>query len=203
MTLRNRVQPDGQISDTPMHGMFTGNRGILHTDDKHMGAALWRHRAWICCTLSWQNRRRDVMSGRKWTELFFLDEAVAMAAGHRPCAYCRRPAYNSFRDAWGSDQKAPEIDAILHKARAIPGARALHSHQADAKTLPAGAFINAGGFALLTQDAMLPYSAQGYGAPIKRPIGTVTVLTSQPMVDILRCGYVPTIHPTAQTPLFT
>jgi len=126
-----------------------------------------------------------------------------MAAGHRPCAYCRRPAYNSFRDAWGSDQKAPEIDAILHKARAIPGARALHSHQADAKTLPAGAFINAGGFALLTQDAMLPYSAQGYGAPIKRPIGTVTVLTSQPMVDILRCGYVPTIHPTAQTPLFT
>jgi hypothetical protein len=88
VTLRNRVQPDGQITDVAMRGMFTGNRGILHSTDKIMGPALWKHRVWICCTLNWQERRRDVMTGRNWTELFFLDEAVAMAAGHRPCAYC-------------------------------------------------------------------------------------------------------------------
>jgi hypothetical protein len=72
VTLRNRVQPDGQITDVAMRGMFTGNRGILHSTDKIMGPALWKHRAWICCTLNWQERRRDVMTGRNWTELFSL-----------------------------------------------------------------------------------------------------------------------------------
>ena len=79
MTLRNRVQPDGQILAVPARGLFTGNRGILHTSDKVMGDAMWKHRAWICCTLDWKDWRRDVMTGRNWTELFFLDEAVAMA----------------------------------------------------------------------------------------------------------------------------
>jgi hypothetical protein len=96
MPLRNRVRPDGQIIGTAARGLFTGNRGILHTHDKVMGPALWKHRGWICCTLDWKGRRRDLMTGRKWTELFFLDEAVAMAAGHRPCAYCRRAAYADF-----------------------------------------------------------------------------------------------------------
>lgn len=123
MTLRNRVQPDVQILAVPSRGMFTGNRGILHVSDKVMGDALWKHRAWICCTLDWQNRRRPLMTGRNWTELFFLDEAAAMAAGHRPCAYCRRQNYNAFTDAWGGSLKAPQMDAILHGARAIPGAR--------------------------------------------------------------------------------
>jgi len=96
MALRNRVGPDGQITDATTRGMLTGNRGILHSAEKVMGPALWKHRAWICCTLDWQGRQRDVMTGRNWTELFFLDEADAMAAGHRPCAYCRRSSYNAF-----------------------------------------------------------------------------------------------------------
>lgn len=202
MTLRNRVQPDGLITDAPVRGTFTGNRGILHTKDKHMGDALWRHRAWICCTLDWQNRRRAVMTGRNWTELFFLDEAVAMAAGHRPCAYCRRRAYTAFKEAWGLDLKAPEMDTILHKARAVPGARRLRHHTADVATLPAGVFIDVGVFCLLTHDSVLPFSTSGYGTPQRRPSGTVTVLTCAPMIDVLRGGYVPMIHPSAQIPLF-
>lgn len=202
MTLRNRVQPDGQITDTAMRGLFTGNRGILHTDDHVMGPALWKHRAWICCTLDWQGRRRRVMTGRNWTELFFLDEAVALAAGHRPCAYCRRKAYGEFCAAWGQKLKAPQMDAILHAARAVPGARQLRSHEAHAQTLPAGAFIQADTPMVLTHDAALAYSPQGYGPPQPRPKGAVEVLTAPPMLDVLRGGYAPALHPTAQLPLF-
>ncbi|MFB1025272.1 MAG: hypothetical protein QMC33_08070 [Octadecabacter sp.] len=197
MTLRNRVQPDGQITDVAMRGMFTGNRGILHSADKIMGPALWKHRAWICCTLDWQGRRRDVMTGRNWTELFFLDEAVAMAAGHRPCAYCRRSNYNAVSDAWGGRLKAPQMDAVLHAARAVHGARALQTDHADAATLPAGTFIKTTEINLLTTEAALPYSPSGYGAPKSRPTGNVIVLTAQPMIDVLRWGYAPKLHHTA------
>ncbi|MCF2872138.1 hypothetical protein L0664_13765 [Octadecabacter sp. G9-8] len=203
MTLRNRVQPDGQILAVQSRGMFTGNRGILHTSDKIMGDALWKHRAWICCTLTWQNRRRPVMTGRNWTELFFLDEAVAMAAGHRPCAYCRRVNYIEFSEAWGTKLKAPQMDQVLHAARAINGARKLQTHHANADALPPGTFIKADDIMLVTQDAALPAIPQGYGAPVPRPTGIVTVLTCVPMLDVLRGGYVPAIHPSAQTPLFT
>ena len=198
LTLRNRVQPDGQILAVESRGMFTGNRGILHTADHVMGDALWKHRAWICCTLDWQGRKRPVMTGRNWTELFFLDEAVAIAAGHRPCAYCRRTHYNAFSEAWGANLKAPEMDAILHRARAVHGARRLQTHQADAAPLPAGTFIQTDATYLLTQDAALPYTPHGYGAPTRRPTGTVTTLTAPPMIDVLRGGYVPQLHPSAR-----
>lgn len=202
VTLRNRVQPDGRITNDAMRGLFTGNRGILHNKDKEMGEALWRHRAWICCTLDWQNRRRDVMSGRNWTELFFLDEAAAMAAGHRPCAYCRRAAYKAFRAAWGGAPMAPEMDAILHTSRAQPGARKMRHHRADAASLPPGTFVKTDKIGLLTHDAFLPYTPQGYGAPQRRPTGGLTVLTPPPMWQVLRGGYAPKLHPSAQTPLF-
>lgn len=203
MTLRNRVQPDGQILAVQMRGLFTGNRGILHTSKHVMGDAMWKHRAWICCTLSWQNRRRPVMTGRNWTELFFLDEASAMAAGHRPCAYCRRERFNAFSNAWGAQLKAPEMDKILHCARAVPGARSLRTHRADATTLPAGAFIKTDSIRLLTDSAALAYTPDGYGAPEPRPSAVVDVLTCPPMLNVLRGGYVPKLHPSAQTPLFT
>ncbi|MCF2903451.1 hypothetical protein L0666_00485 [Octadecabacter sp. CECT 8868] len=203
MPLRNRVQPDGQFIAVPSRGLFTGNRGILHTSDKVIGDALWKHRAWICCTLDWQGRRRDVMTGRNWTELFFLDEAVALAAGHRPCAYCRRKSYNVFKDAWGGTPSAPHMDDDLHRARAVHGARLLQTHTADADSLPAGTFIKTDRVFLLNGDAALPYMPDGYGAPQPRPSGMVTLLTAPPMVDVLRNGYAPVIHPSAQSPLFT
>lgn len=203
MTLQNRVQPNGDILSVASRGLFTGNRGILHTSDKVMGPARWRHRAWICCTLDWQDRKRNVMTGRNWTELFFLDEAVAMAAGHRPCAYCRRSAYTAFSMAWGANLKAPEMDAILHAARAVRGARRLQTHTADARSLPEGSFVMADQPLLLTSDAAHPYTPHGYGTPAPRPTGQITVLTAPPMLDVLRGGYTPTLHPSAQTPLFT
>jgi hypothetical protein len=137
------------------------------------------------------------MTGRNWTELFFLDEAVAMAAGHRPCAYCRRTNYIAFSDAWGGRLKAPQMDAVLHAARAVHGARALQTHHADAATLPAGTFIKTTEINLLTTEAALPYSPSGYGAPKSRPTGSVIVLTAQPMIDVLRRGYAPKLHHTA------
>ena len=113
--------PTGEIAAHPARGTLTGNRGILHRDDRTLGTARWTHKAWICCTLDWKGRRREVMSGRTWTELFFLDEAVALAAGHRPCATCRREAYRRFQAAWtaamGTPARAPLLDAALHTAR--------------------------------------------------------------------------------------
>ena len=137
------------------------------------------------------------MSGRNWTELFFLDEAVAMAAGHRPCAYCRRDNYNAFSDAWGETLKAPQMDAVLHAARAIHGARRLQTNTAEAQTLPDGTFIKTNVPTLLKRDQALPYTPTGYGAAQPRPTGLVTVLTSPPMIAVLRGGYTPQLHPTA------
>lgn len=120
MTLQNRVLPTGQIVAHPARGTFTGNRGILHRDDRTLGQRRWTHKAWICCTLDWQGRRRPVMTGRSWTELFFLDEAVALAAGHRPCARCRRADHARFRAAWVAafgPATAAQIDHALHTAR--------------------------------------------------------------------------------------
>lgn len=137
------------------------------------------------------------MSGRNWTELFFLDEAVAMAAGHRPCAYCRRANYNAFSEAWGASLKAPQMDALLHAARAVNGARQLQSHKAKAENLPDGTFIKTDETLMLTGDAARPYSPAGYGEAKPRPTGLVTVLTSPPMIAVLRGGYIPQLHPSA------
>lgn len=135
------------------------------------------------------------MTGRNWTELFFLDEAVAMAAGHRPCGYCRRANYNAFSEAWGENLSAPDMDKALHRTRAVQGARHLQTHTVEASALPAGTFIQADEVCLLTEDAALPYTPNSYGAPAPRPTGPVTVLTSPPMIRVLRGGYVPHLHP--------
>ncbi len=100
MPLQNRVLPTSEIVAIDARGTLTGNRGIIHGPDKQLSNKRWSHHAWICCVLDWQGRKRDVMSGRKWTELFFLDEATAFAGGHRPCGYCRREAYQAFKTAW-------------------------------------------------------------------------------------------------------
>ena len=97
--LQNRVLPTGEIVADPARGLFMGNRGCLHGSDRRLGGVRWRSKLWICCTLVWRNVRRDPMPPGRWTALFFLDEATALAAGHRPCAYCRRPDYLSYARA--------------------------------------------------------------------------------------------------------
>src|SRR6201994_1811378 len=123
MPLQNRVTPMGHIVTAPERGMFTGNRGIIH--DPRTRTLLnhcWASQAWLMCTLQWRGIRRAVMATQSWTELFFLDEATALAAGHRPCFFCRRQDANRFRAAWEegnrvSEVRAPAIDAVLHGER--------------------------------------------------------------------------------------
>src|ERR1700719_1839094 len=129
--LQNRVTPSGEIIATSYRGLFVGNRGIIHDPaTKSLLRKRWSCPAWLICVLEFRGRRRKVMGGRSWTELFFLDEATAFAAGHRPCFYCRRDDANRFRAAWEkcnriSDVLAPEIDAPLHRERLRSGKRLL------------------------------------------------------------------------------
>ena len=202
VTLQNRVMPDGRIVAVAARGTLTGNRGILHDADKRLGTARWRHPHWISCTLDYKGLRRTLMTPGRWTELFFLDEAVALAAGHRPCALCRRPDYLRFSAAWaaafGQRQAAPAIDAVLHGARLRPGTRLNATHEAPGASLPAGTFIaHDGGSALVYGDRLLPFAPAGYGPPVKRPDGLVTVLTPRPLVAVLAAGYRPRLHPSA------
>ncbi|ALG90096.1 hypothetical protein JT55_04840 [Rhodovulum sp. NI22] len=203
MPLQNRVQPTGQIIATPARGLFMGNRGILHDEQQRLGAARWRHKAWITCALAFKGRRRGLMTPHSYTELFFLDEAVALAAGHRPCAECRRADFNRFGAAWalaqGRAARAPAMDAALHRARVTRDRRQI-THMADIAALPDGAFVALpGGKICLVLGAFLwPYRPEGYASPLPRPAGgNVTVLTPRPAVAVLAAGYRPALHPSA------
>ena len=110
MPLQNRVTPSGDIIATPHRGMFTGNRGIIHDPaTKTLLSKRWASQAWITCLCEFRGWRRKVMGGRSWTELFFLDEATAFAAGHRPCFYCRRGDALKFRAAWAESNGATSV----------------------------------------------------------------------------------------------
>jgi hypothetical protein len=198
--------PDGTILAVPVRGTLTGNRGILHDATGQLGRARWRHHHWIACALSYKGWQRKVMSPGTWTELFFLDEAVALAAGHRPCALCRRSDYLAFRAAWGrafgAVPSADGIDRVLHAARLCPDTRSHRPHEADAATLPEGTLIRqAEATLLLLGSDARPHAPGGYGPPLPRPAGRVTVLTPLPLVAVLAAGYRPRLHASAQQPL--
>src|ERR1700681_773192 len=120
MPLQNRVTPFGDIVAISQRGLFMGNRGIIHDPaTKTLLKKRWATKAWLICVCEYKGRWREVMGGRSWTELFFLDEAVALAAGHRPCFFCRRQSAEAFRAAWtkargGEAPPAAEMDAVLH-----------------------------------------------------------------------------------------
>ena len=203
MARANRVTPEGGIIADPARGMFTGNRGILCDEGGQMRWP-WRHKAWICCVLSWKGNRQPLDDAHRWTPLFFLDEAVALAAGHRPCATCRRADYNRFRAAWavatGAVPSAKAMDAALHRARVFPRLRSKRTCEADLAALPEGSFIRwRDGPALVLGDRLLPWTPSGYGPAVPRPsTGPVTVLTPAPTVAVLKAGYRPTLHPSAR-----
>ena len=208
MALQNRVAPTGEIIADPARGLLMGNRGILHDDARRLGKARWRHRNWIACLLDFKGRRRNVMTPHRYTELFFLDEAVALAAGHRPCAECRRDRYLAFLAAWtagsahqGPPPRAPGLDAILHAARVDPWTRRQRTWEAGLSELPDGAFVRLGDSDvpfLVLGDALLGWTPAGYRDAIARPRAiSVTVLTPGPAVAALAGGYVPELHPGA------
>jgi hypothetical protein len=204
VTLQNRVLPTGEIVAVAGRGLFTGNRGILHGADRQLGKARWRHPHWIICALDFKDRRREVMAPGRWTELFFLDEAVALAAGHRPCAECRREQYLAFRSAWalasGARPAAPQMDAALHKARVEPRTRHQVRHGAPWADLPDAAFAWWESAAwLVLGDRLWRYSPAGYDASLPRPrVGLSEVLTPAPTLAALRAGYRAQLHPTAR-----
>jgi hypothetical protein len=200
MVRQNRVWPTGEIGADPARGLFMGNRGCLHDAEGRLGAARWRHCNWITCALSFKGRKRSLMSPGKYTELFFLDEAVACAAGHRPCAECRRPVWLAFQAVWSGvfgPMKAAEIDRSLHAARLED--RRQRRHSALARDLPDGTMVLIDQAAHLVLAAhALPWQADGYSAACPLPEGQVTVLTPAPMVAVMRAGWTPVLHDSAR-----
>lgn len=187
MSARNRVTPFSDIVAVPLRGLFMGNRGCLHKDGE-----LVRHHAgkrWIVCEIDFRNRRVEQWAEGRYTVLFFHDEAVALAAGHRPCAECRRGRYNEFRAAWGGAPSADDMDAQLHRER-------LGDHcDAAWGSLPNGTFVIYDDMpAVVSGSKLVPWSATGYGVPVHRPAkGTVTVLTPPSTVAALASGYTPVV----------
>lgn len=196
---QNRVQPDGSFAAVAARGDLTGNRGILHDAQGQIGAVRWRHKAWISCLLQFKGRRAPINAPRHYTLLFFHDEAVACAAGHRPCAECRRPDYiafqTAFRRAFGGPEHAPDMDLVLHAGRIDPATRAPARHMALVDDLPTGCFVMLHDRPhLLKEDQVFPFAPAGYGPPFTRPKGAIVqVLTPAPMVAILRAGFTPQI----------
>jgi hypothetical protein len=189
VTLENRVLPDGRIVAIALQGTLTGNRGILHGPDRVL-ARQSQHIHWIACRLDWQGRRREVMTGRKWTELFFLDEPTSLAAGHRPCAFCRRADYRRWQAAWAvahGPASANQMDRALQASRR--DGRAQRRHRDG--NLPDGAMILLEGApATVWQGAALPWSPAGHGPPLPLP-AMAEVLTPAVTVAVLRAGYRP------------
>ena len=200
MPLQNRVTPFGEIAALPGRGNMMGNRGILHDEHRRI-VRPWQVRRWIACVLEFRGRTRAVMQPHRYTELFFLDEAAAFAAGHRPCAECRNADYKRFRGLWlgrfGGGGSAGEMDDALHAAR-LAG-RAKRTYPAELRELPDGAYVAIDAKAWLVWDAaLLEWSDGGYGVRRPRPArAEVEVLTPEPAAAVLAAGYVPGVHRSA------
>jgi hypothetical protein len=200
----NRVTPEGDIVAIDQRGLFMGNRGCLHRAEERAIARPWQVRRWITCVLEHKGWVAPKWQPGRWTPLFFWDEAVALAAGHRPCALCRHPDYTAWLDAWeaafGERPRVDPMDARLHADRR--DGRRQRRHRARWRELPAGAFAEVdGGAVLVLADRLVPWSAAGYGSPVDRPgTGEATVLTPRSTVAVLRHGFRPVVHPTAAAP---
>jgi hypothetical protein len=200
MPFQNRVDPYGALFRTPARGTLMGNRGgALHNQSQEIVRS-YKNRRWIACLLQFKGIKRSVMSPHLlYTELFFLDEAVSFAAGHRPCAECRRERFNAFLNAWNRPLRAPELDAVLHGARIDRQGRKV-TFPAPLHSLPNGCFIDLDGSSYLVwDDALCLWTPGGYTKKQHRPNHqTVNVLTPQPTVECFRQGYQPQTHASLQ-----
>jgi hypothetical protein len=198
---QNRVTPFGSIIATPERGTLMGNRGVLHDGEGRIRRA-WQGKRWIVCLLAFKGRKRAVMTPWHYTELFFLDEATALAAGHRPCAECRRERFNPFRRAWAAQSGnthlpgAEEIDHRLHAERVAPD-RSKRTFLAPLDGLPDGVFVKLEDAAFLVlAGELLRWSPGGYTGRRPRPAGLeVTVLTPPSTVGAIQAGYTPEMLP--------
>jgi hypothetical protein len=196
---RNRVTPLGDIVAIPLRGSWLGNRGVLH--DGADVVRFHRSQLWITCALSYQDWRLPQWQPHHFTVLFFHDEAVSLAAGHRPCALCRRADYNAYRQAWAAGHQralplAKEMDRQLHGERIVRGTHRRRLHTYPWRWLPVGAFVLLDdGPALIGPESVVPWTTDGYGSPRKRPErGTARVITPPSTLLALRHGYRPHMH---------
>ncbi len=206
MPLQNRVTPFSELVAEPGRGLVYGNRGCLH-DDAGRVRRRYNGRRWIACRLRFRGwHRHPLLQPGRFTELFFLDEATAFAAGHRPCALCRREDYNGFAEIWRElhpgQVGADAMDAQLHAERVEPATRSQRHHDARYEDLPDGAFVvHDEEPCLLLGTALLRWTAAGYEPRDRRPArGPAVVITPPSLVAVLRTGWagvVPLIHPSA------
>jgi len=200
MPLQNRVNPEGAICHSPARGTLMGNRGCLHDGNQTITSNSKRD-AWVTCLLDFKGRKRPLMKPGQYTELFFLDEATALAAGHRPCAECRRERYKAFLETWPeAGVKAGDIDATLKRERADENRTVISADQLA--TLPGGVLVkhlSSGAFYLLHGGEAYPWSFSGYGPreSLQTLAGDFRLLTPASTVAALRSGYRPDIHPSA------
>jgi hypothetical protein len=200
MPLQNRVTPFGELAVTPARGTLMGNRGgRIHSDSRTLGRRRWASRQWICCVLKFKNRQRDVW-GRYYTELFFLDEVTAFAAGHRPCFECRRKDAEQFAVLFFGKKvrvSAAAMDEALHAERLDARAKRMHRRKIDG--LPDGAMIAINGEAFAVRgDRLLRWTPSGYSDAKPRPRGIdIDVLTPPSILTVLARGYAPLWHASA------
>jgi hypothetical protein len=203
MPLQNRVTPQGDIIATAHRGLLTGNRGIIHDPaTRTLLNKRWASKAWITCVCEFRGRRRDVMGGRSWTELFFLDEATSFAAGHRPCFFCRRDDALRFRAAWEKGNhvaglRAGDIDAALHRERLDGRAKRLHELPMPLDKLPDGAMVQQGTDSyLMVQGRPLLWTLAGYREALDAVDGAM-LLTPPSTLRAFMAGYKPLLHRSA------
>jgi len=211
MPLQNRVTPEGEIIATPYRGLLMGNRGgAFHLPDGSLRPRRWATRQWIACVLEFRGRHREVMQPDRYTELFFLDEATALAAGHRPCFECRRADAERFAELWARAQggtqraRAPVMDEVLHTERVDRDRRKV-TYRARRGDIPSGAFVRYaqdGDGArpyLVVGNRLLAWSPAGYDALVipASVSEEVEVLTPASIVAVLSAGYRPMLHHSA------
>jgi len=200
MPLQNRVTPFGDLVAMAARGTMMGNRGILHDAERRIRRR-WAGRLWICCLLAWQDRRDPVMAPGHYTRLFFRDEPTALAAGHRPCAYCRRAEYTAFRDAWadanahlglGRRPRAADIDRVVHAERLGPGGEK-RRHPVDLDGLPDGVMVTLAADddrpLLIWGGRLLEWSPERYTDAGPLPARPAFALTPPSIMAALRAGY--------------
>lgn len=209
MSLQNRVDPFGNIHANSSRGTMFGNRGGCMHREKRLVGRPWTNERWICCLLEFKGRHREVMAEHRYTELFFLDEATAFAAGHRPCMECRRTDANRFIDAWSrahlGAQRAKSvshIDQMAHRERIDSTTKQQRTTRAQLSTIPDGAFVTLDADPsqpmLVRRGKLLPWSFDGYGPGIPLPPDqAVTLLTPASFAIAFSAGYEAAVHPSA------
>jgi hypothetical protein len=201
MPLQNRVDPWGNILAVSARGAWLGNRGIIHNVQKQI-VRPYQHQSWVTCRLRFKNRKRKIMSPSTYTELFFLDESTAFAAGHRPCGECRRERYRQFKELWvranlkkqANNIKVSVIDSVMHKERI--NKRVKVKYKANIKDLPSGTMFSTNGSAYLVYDDKIYYwSFEGYRLFDRVNFSDeVDVLTPLSIVITFKMGFLPEVH---------